>query len=406
MEKCRPLLIVPAYNEEATIAEVIEGIRKEGFDYVVVNDGSTDSTLSICRENGFDVIDLPVNLGLAGAFQTGMLYACRHGYDCAVQFDADKQHRPEYVPALIEAIADNDIVIGSRFVDRKKPRTLRMAGSRLISFAIKLTTGRTIKDPTSGMRCFNRRTMELLASGINVGPEPDTLAYLIRSAHARVREVQVTVDERSAGKSYLNMKTSVAYMVRILLSVLFIQFFRKKLGKSPAEVPAREGSPATTPARPSATAGAPAAAAGRPPAPASATASLPLAMSDELVGKEALWTTELRIVLVIASFVTAALMLRRIRRSKVRIEDSVFWIGLSTVILVVSIFPQIADACAAALHIYETTNFLFLFFIFVLLVKLFTMSVHVSQLESKLDRAVQEQALGAKELEEKTERDA
>ena len=96
-------------------------------------------------------------------------------------------------------------------------------------------------------------------------------------------------------------------------------------------------------------------------------------------------TTELRIVLVIASFVTAALMLRRIRRSKVRIEDSVFWIGLSTVILVVSIFPQIADAGgAAALHIYETTNFLFLFFIFVLLVKLFTMSVHVSQLESKL----------------------
>lgn len=172
MEKCRPLLIVPAYNEEATIAEVIEGIRKEGFDYVVVNDGSTDSTLSICRENGFDVIDLPVNLGLAGAFQTGMLYACRHGYDCAVQFDADKQHRPEYVPALIEAIADNDIVIGSRFVDCKKPRTLRMTGSRLISFAIKLTTGRTIKDPTSGMRCFNRRTMELLASGINVGPEP------------------------------------------------------------------------------------------------------------------------------------------------------------------------------------------------------------------------------------------
>ena len=296
MEKCRPLLIVPAYNEEATIAEVIEGIRKEGFDYVVVNDGSTDSTLSICRENGFDVIDLPVNLGLAGAFQTGMLYACRHGYDCAVQFDADKQHRPEYVPALIEAIADNDIVIGSRFVDCKKPRTLRMTGSRLISFAIKLTTGRTIKDPTSGMRCFNRRTMELLASGINVGPEPDTLAYLIRSAHARVREVQVTVDERSAGKSYLNMKTSVAYMVRILLSVLFIQFFRKKLGKSPAEAPAREGSPATTrafasaTARPSPAAGAPAPAAGRPPASASASAttSLPLAMSDELVGKEAL----------------------------------------------------------------------------------------------------------------------
>ena len=234
MNTRRPLLIVPAYNEEATIAEVIQGIRREGFDYVVVNDGSTDATLSICREAGFNVIDLPVNLGLAGAFQTGMIYACRHGYDCAVQFDADKQHRPEYVSALVEAAADHDIVIGSRFVERKKPRTLRMAGSRLISFAIRLTTGRTLKDPTSGMRCFNRRMMELLAYGINVGPEPDTLAYLIRSAHARVCEVQVTVDERSAGKSYLNMKTSIAYMVRILLSVLLIQFFRKKLAGTDA----------------------------------------------------------------------------------------------------------------------------------------------------------------------------
>ena len=229
MNTMRPLLIVPAYNEEATIAEVVQGIRDEGYDYVVVNDGSADSTLSICREKGFNVINLPVNLGLAGAFQTGMIYACRNGYNCAVQFDADKQHRPEYLPALVEAAKTHDIVIGSRFVTQKKPFTLRMAGSRLISLAIRLTTGRKIKDPTSGMRCFNRRMMELLACGINVGPEPDTLAYLIRSANARVTEVQVTVDERSAGKSYLNVKTSIAYMVRILLSVLLIQFFRAKI---------------------------------------------------------------------------------------------------------------------------------------------------------------------------------
>ena len=229
MNTMRPLLIVPAYNEEATIAEVVQGIRDEGYDYVVVNDGSADSTLSICHEKGLNVINLPVNLGLAGAFQTGMIYACRNGYNCAVQFDADKQHRPEYLPALVEAAKTHDIVIGSRFVTQKKPFTLRMAGSRLISFAIRLTTGRKIKDPTSGMRCFNRRMMELLASGINVGPEPDTLAYLIRSANARVTEVQVTVDERSAGKSYLNVKTSIAYMVRILLSVLLIQFFRAKI---------------------------------------------------------------------------------------------------------------------------------------------------------------------------------
>lgn len=243
MDGQRPLLIVPAYNEEATIVDVVEGIRGEGYDYVVVNDGSTDSTLSLCRSHGFNVLDLPVNLGLAGAFQTGMLYACRHGYTCAVQFDADKQHRPEYVAALVEAISDNDIVIGSRYVTEKKPRTLRMMGSRLISLAIKATTGRTLKDPTSGMRCFNRRMMELLAVGINVGPEPDTLAHLIRNAHARVKEVQVTVDERLAGKSYLNMKTSVSYMVRILLSVLFIQFFRRKMNAKREDV---AGSPVGT----------------------------------------------------------------------------------------------------------------------------------------------------------------
>lgn len=252
MNTRKPLLIVPAYNEEATIAEVVQGICEEGFDYVVVNDGSTDSTLSICRKNNFNVINLPVNLGLAGAFQTGMRYACRHGYDCAIQFDADKQHRPEYVGTLVEALDGHDIVIGSRFVTRKKPRTLRMMGSRLISFAIKMTTGQTLKDPTSGMRCFNRRMMELLAREINVGPEPDTLAYLIRR-QAHVCEVQVTVDERCAGKSYLNMKTSIAYMVRILLSVLLIQFFRKKIAEPSSNAPAAtqlSDAPAAEPSAP------------------------------------------------------------------------------------------------------------------------------------------------------------
>lgn len=229
MNTQRTLIIVPAYNEEATIEDVVTDIVGAGYDYVVVNDGSKDATLTICKERGFNVIDLPVNLGLAGAFQTGMMYAWRNDYDYAVQFDADKQHRAEYLDALVAEMADNDIVIGSRFVTEPKPHTARMIGSRLIAFAIKLTTGKTIKDPTSGMRCFNRRMMELFAFSINISPEPDTLAYLIRSAGARVKEVQVTVDERSAGKSYLTAANSVRYMIRIMLSVLLIQFFRTKL---------------------------------------------------------------------------------------------------------------------------------------------------------------------------------
>ena len=225
----KALIIVPAYNEEATIADVVRDIQRAGYDYVVVNDGSKDATPSICRENGFNMIDLPVNLGLAGAFQAGMRYAWRRGYDYAVQFDADKQHRAEYLDDLLAHMDENDIVIGSRFVTEPKPHTPRMIGSRLIAFAIKITTGKTLKDPTSGMRCFNRRMMELFAFSLNISPEPDTLAYLIRSANARVTEVQVTVDERSAGKSYLTVANSIKYMMRILLSVLFIQFFRAKL---------------------------------------------------------------------------------------------------------------------------------------------------------------------------------
>ena len=168
----RTLIIVPAYNEEATIEDVVLDIQSAGYDYVVVNDGSKDATLAICKERGFNVINLPVNLGLAGAFQTGMMYAWRNGYDYAVQFDADKQHRAEYLDSLVAEMSENDIVIGSRFVTEPKPLTARMTGSRLIAFAIKLTTGKTIKDPTSGMRCFNRRMMELYAFSVNISPSP------------------------------------------------------------------------------------------------------------------------------------------------------------------------------------------------------------------------------------------
>lgn len=224
----RTLLIIPAYNEEENIARVIGTLENEypQYDYVVVNDGSSDSTAEICRANGYRFLDLPVNLGLAGAFQAGIKYADKHGYDCAVQFDADGQHRPEFIAPMVEALADNDIVIASRFVTEKKPASMRMFGSNLIQAMIRITTGKTIKDPTSGMRAYDRRMIKELAYGPNLGPEPDTLAYLMRKKGARVAEVQATMDERIAGESYLNFKSSASYMTRMALSVLLIQFFR------------------------------------------------------------------------------------------------------------------------------------------------------------------------------------
>lgn len=115
------LIIVPAYNEEESIERTISNLSSmvPDCDYVVVNDGSKDGTADICRCNGYPFIDLPVNLGLSGAFQAGMKYAYRHGYDCAIQFDADGQHRAEYIKTLAESTREADVVIGSRFVSEK-----------------------------------------------------------------------------------------------------------------------------------------------------------------------------------------------------------------------------------------------------------------------------------------------
>ena len=224
------LLIIPAYNEEGSIARVVENIRQHypAYDYVVINDGSTDHTSSICHRNGYHIVDLPVNLGLAGAFQTGMKYAYYQHYDCAIQFDADGQHKPEYIEAMQKEMEKGyDLVIGSRFVTKKKPFNARMLGSRLISAAIYLTTGQKIQDPTSGMRLYNSEVFKEFAANINYGPEPDTVSYLLKQGK-KVSEVQVDMDERSEGESYLNFSRSALYMLQMLISILLIQRVRRK----------------------------------------------------------------------------------------------------------------------------------------------------------------------------------
>ncbi len=224
------LVIIPAYNEEKSIKRVVDNLIQNypEYDYVVVNDGSRDHTVDICKEEGYQYLNLPVNLGLAGAFQTGMKYAYQRGYDYAIQFDADGQHRPEYIAPILNKMEEGyDIVIGSRFVEEKKPASLRMLGSAMISAAIRLTTGKKVKDPTSGMRMFNRKLIEEFALNINYGPEPDTVSYLIKNG-AKVAEVQAHMDERLEGQSYLTLTRSAKYMLRMITSILLIQNFRKR----------------------------------------------------------------------------------------------------------------------------------------------------------------------------------
>lgn len=227
----KALAIVPAYNEEDNIVATINDLQQNAaeVDYVIVNDGSTDSTKAICDKMGFNLISLPANLGLAGAFQTGMKYALENGYDYAVQFDADGQHSAGCINDLIKEAksSGSNIVIGSRFVTKKKPLSPRMIGSMLISAMLRLTTGKKISDPTSGMRLFDKSMIPIMANKFDYGPEPDTLSLLMRNG-ASVSEVQVDMHERIAGESYLTPTKSIIYMLHMSLSILFVQWFREK----------------------------------------------------------------------------------------------------------------------------------------------------------------------------------
>lgn len=227
----RTLVVIPAYNEEESIVPTVDELLETvpGVSYVVVNDGSADRTAELCRAHGYNLVDQPVNLGLTGAFGTGMRYAARHGFDRVIQFDADGQHRPDCIAAL-EAMMDEtgaDIVIGSRFVTEAKPRSLRMLGSNMISAIIQLTTGARIADPTSGMRLYDRRMIDEFCRRGDLSPEPDTLAFLISHEGARVEECQVSMRERQAGESYLTLSKSISYMANAFVSILFAQWFRR-----------------------------------------------------------------------------------------------------------------------------------------------------------------------------------
>ena len=222
----KKLVIIPAYNEEASIVNTVKDIldHAPGFDYVVINDCSKDRTLQRCRENGLNVIDLPVNLGIGGGIQTGYRYAVEHGYDVAVQFDGDGQHDASYLQAMADRLErdDLDMVIGSRFIENEgfQSTGLRRFGINFFKFLIKLLYGGTITDATSGMRMCSRRVMEEFSMDYPQDyPEPETVARLLRKKY-KVREIPVVMRERAAGTSSINPAKSVYYMIKVSLAIL------------------------------------------------------------------------------------------------------------------------------------------------------------------------------------------
>lgn len=222
----KKLVIIPAYNEKDSIVQTIQDIQEnaKGFDYIIVNDCSTDNTLDICRYHGLNVLNLPINLGIGGAVQTGYLYAYKNNYDIAVQVDADGQHDAKYLNVLEKYLVENDLdmVIGSRFIDKEgfQSSSIRRVGIKYFTWLIKLLFGKTITDPTSGFRMCNKSIIEMFANEYPRDyPEPESTARLIRY-NKKVEEVPVIMRERMGGVSSISMSKSVYYMIKVSIAVL------------------------------------------------------------------------------------------------------------------------------------------------------------------------------------------
>ena len=234
------LLIVPSYNEEDNVLKnynnIVEYNKNSDIKYhvIIINDGSTDKTEEICVHNHIPHISLVHNLGIGGAVQAGYKYALGNDYDIAVQFDGDGQHDVNYVKNIIEPIINNecDMVIGSRFINKEssefKSSFARRIGINIISFFIKLKTGKKVCDTTSGFRAINRSIIKEFANDYPVEyPEPISTVEVLKKGY-QVKEVPVSMNERKFGTSSIKAWKKAYYMFNVILSILVTGFGGKK----------------------------------------------------------------------------------------------------------------------------------------------------------------------------------
>lgn len=220
------LVIIPAYNEAENIVHVVNHMLETApqYDYLVVNDGSTDSTLRLCRRENFQYLDLPINMGIGGAVQAGYIYAYKNDYDIAVQMDGDGQHDIAYLEKLLQPLIlkEADVVIGSRFLEKEgfQSSASRRLGINILSFLIRLTTGKKIMDVTSGYRAVNRMFIEIYSKDYPTDyPEPEAIVEAIMHLGI-VKEVPVQMRAREGGISSITFKKSVYYMIKVTLAIL------------------------------------------------------------------------------------------------------------------------------------------------------------------------------------------
>jgi glycosyltransferase involved in cell wall biosynthesis len=226
----RIAVVIPAYNEEACIAAVVEAVNslkpaEVRLTPVVVNDCSKDATGEVISHLDCVALHLSINLGIGGAVQTGIKYAFHNGFDLAVQIDGDGQHPPRYIPALWQELNRNgwDVAIGSRFIDKEgfQSSLARRGGIQFLQWLLKLITGKRVMDPTSGMRLMNRKAMKVLCDSYpDEYPEPEAIILYHRRG-LKFGEVPVQMSERLGGESSIRGFHSFYYMFKVTIAIIF-----------------------------------------------------------------------------------------------------------------------------------------------------------------------------------------
>ena len=230
----KKLVIIPAYNESGNIDKTINDIKQNApdFDYVIINDCSTDKTLEVLRKKGYNYLNLPINLGIGGAVQTGYRYAYYHGYDMAVQFDGDGQHNASYLDKMAEVLTEtgSDMVIGSRFIEKEgfQSSGLRRAGIGFLTKLIKMMTKKVITDPTSGMRIVNRRLLEVFTNDYPKDyPEPESTVTALSKGY-KITEIPVKMNEREEGASSISNLKGVYYMIKVSIAIIIARLNNRR----------------------------------------------------------------------------------------------------------------------------------------------------------------------------------
>jgi glycosyltransferase involved in cell wall biosynthesis len=220
------LVIIPAFNEQDSISSVVTSLKQAipQADYVVINDSSTDNTEKICKDNHYNYISLPDNLGIGGGVQTGYKYALMNDYDIAVQMDGDGQHDPRYIKALIKPIEESqaDMVVGSRFIEKTgfQSTSSRRLGINFLKWLIYLCCGVKVSDTTSGFRACGKGLIAYFAVQYAQDyPEPEAIIAAVINGF-KIKEVPVEMLERQGGKSSINTFESIYYMIKVSLAII------------------------------------------------------------------------------------------------------------------------------------------------------------------------------------------